>query len=186
MSENPFQAPQVTPTQDGEGISPVAKKGPVSIIVFGVLNIVFAIIGICGYAGNIVALVIESRGGAPNPVNELIYQHPFFGPFFKINIGLGSLVSILLLVAGILLLMNRRMGRTFSNAYGLYTIVTALIGVVMAFVLWPQFLEIPDQDGMPVGAISVWSVLVGNLINMIYPVLLLIFINRPRVKAALH
>ena len=100
-----------------------------------------------------------------------------------INIGLGSLVSILLLVAGILLLMNRRMGRTFSNAYGIYTILRPAC-VVVAFVLWPQFREIPDQDGMPFDMISV--VWFSMIYPMIYPVLLLIFINRPRVKAALH
>ena len=186
MSENPFQAPQVTPTQNMEGTAPVVKKVPVSITVFGVLNIVFGVIGICASGGAVFQLVMESSMSTPNPVSELIYQHPFFGPFQKISLGLGSVVSMLLLVGGILLLMNRGMGRTLSNAYGLCTIVMALVGVVMLLVFWSELLEIPGQSGMPIGMIAFWTGLVGNLLNMIYPVLLLIFINRPHVKAALR
>ena len=77
MSENPFQAPQVTPTQNMEGTAPVVKKVPVSITVFGVLNIVFGVIGICASGGAVFQLVMESSMSTPNPVSELIYQHPF-------------------------------------------------------------------------------------------------------------
>ena len=113
-------------------------------------------------------------------------QNPFYSGFNMVNVGLGFLVTILLLVAGICLLKKQRLGRTLSNIYGIYGIVMGLIGMFLFVVFLRQDLMAITQDGMPLGAITFWASIGGGLLGMIYPVLLLIFINRDKVKQALH
>jgi hypothetical protein len=61
-----------------------------------------------------------------------------------------------------------------------------LIGMFMFVVFLRQYLMPITQDGITLGAITFWAAIGGRLFGMIYPVLLLIFINRPHVKAALR
>ena len=192
MSDNPFQTPQskdVGGFHVGSGSTSVATKPPASITVFGILNLVFGAMGICGSIFTVIGLVVEKMdlpNQPPNPVLEVMNQNPFYSGFQMVDVGLGFLVTILLLVAGICLLKKQRLGRTLSNIYGTYGIVMGLIGMFMFVVFLRQDLMPITQDGMPLGAITFWAAIGGRLFGMIYPVLLLIFINRPHVKAALR
>ena len=192
MSDNPFQTPQsndVGGSHDGSGSTSVATKPPVSITVFGVLNLVFGALGICGSIFTVIGIVVEKMAlpnQPPNPLAEVMNQHPLYGGFQIVGLGLGFLVTILLIVAGICLLKRRRLGRTLSNFYGIYGIVMPLISIFMFAVFFRQDLMPITQDGFPLGAITFWAAIGGGLIGMIYPVLLLIFLNRDKVKQALH
>ncbi len=189
MSDNPFQSPDIPDPQEPYGSSPVTSKPPASITVFGVLNLVFGAMGICGLIFTAIGLVVEKMdlpNQPPNPVAEVMNQNPFYSGFQMVNVGLGFLVTILLLVAGICLLKKQRLGRTLSNIYGTYGIVMGLIGMFMFVVFLRQDLMPITQDGIPLGAITFWAAIGGGLFGMIYPVLLLIFINRDKVKQALN
>jgi len=189
MSDNPFQSPDIPDPQEPYGSAPVTGKPPVSITVFGVLNLVFGVLGICGSIAGGFGIVVEKMdlpNQPPNPLAEVMNQHPFYSGFQIVGLGLGFLVTILLIVAGISLLKRRRLGRTLSNFYGTYGIVMSLISIFMFAVFFRQDLMPITQNGMPIGAITFWASIGGGLVGMIYPILLLIFINRDKVKQALH
>jgi len=189
MSDNPFQSPDIPDPQEPYGSSPVTSKPPASITVFGVLNLVFGALGICGLIFAGIGIVVEKMdwpNQPPNPVAEVMNQHPIYSGFQMVNVGLGFVVTVLLIVAGVSLLKRRRLGRTLSNLYGIYGIVMSLISMFLFVVFLRQDLMPITQDGMPLGVITFWAGLGGGLFGMVYPVLLLIFINRDKVKQALH
>ena len=197
MSDNPFQSPDIPDPQGPggppggppSGHSPATSSPPASITVFGVLNLVFGAMGICGLIFAVIGIVVERMelpNQPPNPVADVMNQNAFYSGFNMVNVGLGFLVTILLLVAGICLLKKQRLGRTLSNIYGIYGIVMGLIGMFLFVVFLRPDLMAITQDGVPLGAITFWAAIGGGLLGMVYPVLLLIFINRPKVKQALH
>ena len=48
LCDNPFQSPQVSPADETVEKQPARPTAPASITVFGVLNLVFGALGVCG------------------------------------------------------------------------------------------------------------------------------------------
>jgi hypothetical protein len=168
---------------------------PTSVTVFGILNLVFAALGVCGVVLGIVGLVfmanIENMAdGAmpPNPQLELL-KNPSYQAYTYAMIGLNSIASIVLAVAGIGLLKLKSWGRTLSIGYGAYAIIMQLVGLAVAFVFVVQPAmqaaeagNDPQAQGQMVG--SVIGAAFGGCFGLIYPALLLFFMFRKNVKAA--
>jgi hypothetical protein len=103
----------------------------------------------------------------------------------KISMPLGGIVHMVLLGAGIGLLMLQNWARILSICYGIYAIAACLIGgVVTLNILMPIMQHSP---GGAQGMIAMMT-LVGGVgamaIGLVYPILLLIFMTRPKVIAA--
>lgn len=190
MSDNPFQSPQVSPTDETVEKQPARATAPASITVFGVLNLVFGALGVCGVLFAVLGLVLQNMDIPQQPQNqgvEVLNQHPIYGPFQTVNVGINFVMTFVLLLAGIGLLKKRSFGRTLSNTYGVFAILSVLINIfLLAVFLRGELFALPPENGLPIGMIIFWSAIGGGLVGMVYPVLLLIFINRPRVKAALQ
>lgn len=175
---NPYQAPQAS-TQ-----AQVAMVKPVSMTVFGVINLVWGAMGMCGIvASSVQIFVVGSNEFMKNPVIDLINESPIYGGFMMINMVLGSLFTIGLVVGGIGLLNGRPYGRTCTIVYAIYAIIAAILGTVFnaIYLLLPM---IQNADTMPAGPEKAGLIggaiggTVGSLCGIIFPIVLLIFMMR--------
>jgi hypothetical protein len=160
---------------------------PTSVTVFGILNIVFAVLGIFSMLA-MMAFFAMAGTSTNNPVIQLIQNNPAYASWMKLSLVLGVPVSVILLAAGIGLLKLKPWARTVSIAYGIYAIVMVLAGMVVnyIFLLQPMLQQAHQQQG-PQAAAAMGGAIggtCGSCFGLIYPVLLLIFMMRPNVVAA--
>ena len=106
------------------------------------------------------------------------------GPATLVLGGLGFIFNIILIVSGIGLLKQRNWGRTLSNVYAVVAILQAIGSLVLNLDFLPEALaDMPGQENNPAQAIGN---ICGGIIALIYPILLLIFLNKQEVREALH
>ena len=164
---------------------------PTVVTVFGILNIVFAVLGVLGALFTL--FVLKVMPVANNPVLQWINENAILMTWTNVSIALGVAAAACLLAAGIGLLMMKRWARVLSIAYGIYTIIAGVIGVVLTLVLLCKpLLDIdiagksrgPEIAGAIGGAVGGTIGSCGGCFGLIYPILLIIFMTRPRVVAA--
>ncbi len=193
MSDNPFQSPENLDQTGSSKVEPTAKV-PVSVTVFGVLHLVFGVLGVCGAIFGVAGLVIENMNLPDQPANavaEVMNKSVVFTTLTRLNIGFSFLITVLLIVAGISLLKKKKLGRKLSNVYGIYGVVMPLITIFLFVVVFrsdllPLTQKIENGPELAVGVITFWASIGGAVFGMIYPILVLIFLNRRVVKEALH
>ncbi|MDE3066532.1 MAG: hypothetical protein KGJ60_03175 [Verrucomicrobiota bacterium] len=114
---------------------------PTAVTVFGILNIVFAALGIFGVLASVMLFaVVEAT--SRNPLVKLIHESPFFAAWMKLSIVLGLAAAAALLAAGIGLLKLQPWARALSITYAIYAIIMVLIGMAINFI----FLTRPMLD----------------------------------------
>lgn len=159
---------------------------PASVTVFGILNIVFAAFGVFGVIASVALFYLPADSN--NPVIKLIHESPAYAAWLKICIPLGMLTCLVLLTAGIGLLLLKPWARVLSMAYAIYAILFGILGMVVNFVFLVQpMLEQARQQPGPEAAGAIGGAVggtIGGCFGLIYPVLLLIFMTRPKVVAA--
>jgi hypothetical protein len=160
---------------------------PVSVTIFGVLNIVFAVLGILGTLGSL-ALFMPAMANSGNPIIKLIHDNPAYAAWLKVSIVFGLAGCVASLAAGIGLLKLLPWARTLSIVYAIYAIVMNIVGSVANyhFVVQPMLAQAhsssgPDAAGAMGGAIGG---MLGGCFGMIYPILLLVFMLKADVKDA--
>lgn len=160
---------------------------PTSAVVFGILNIAFAAIGAVGLLAT--AMVLSSvQADSSNPVLGIMRDSPAYMTWMKIALPVGMLGILVLLAGGIGLLCFKTWGRTLSIGYAIYGIVNAILAVGMNFffLCLPMLHQAQQQTG-PEQASAYGSAIggtIGSSFGLIYPVLLLIFMTRPKLVAA--
>ena len=165
---------------------------PTSVTVFGILNLVFGALGLCGVGFGVFGLVIMANllegEMPPNPQFDML-QNPAYQAYTYVVLGLNLIAAIVLAIAGIGLLKLKSWGRSLSIGYGAYAIIMQLVGLAVAFlfVVKPMMDAAeqgndPQAQGQMIGG-AVGAVF-GGCFGLVYPVLLLIFMFRPNVKAA--
>jgi hypothetical protein len=188
MSTNPYESP--TTAGGVSQFSPGPEK-PVAGIVFGILNLVFGVLGICGIAFSAIILFIplDPEMVRGNPALRLMQENQFYKLFTQVGIVLGTLAHLAQIISGIGLLTMKSYGRTLALVYGWYAIIaTVLTVIVNVFIVFPALYENmnvarpgPEQAGAIGGIIGG---VIGIVIAPIYPGLLLFFMYRPKVIAA--
>jgi len=159
---------------------------PVPINVFGVLNILFACFGIFGLLWTAMLLFMSSDSN--NPVIKIMHENPGYATWMKISFLLGIPSCAVLAASGIGLLYLKPWARLLSIIYGVYAIVFGIIGTAVTanFVVLPMLHQAQEQKG-PAAAGAIGGAIggiVGGCFGLIYPVLLLIFMTRPKIAAA--
>jgi len=163
---------------------------PASIKVFGVLNLVFGTMGICGLlASGAVLFAMPHDPNMPNPALDLIQTSPVYRGFMICSLGLGFIFTVVLILSGTGLLKYRKSGRKLAIWYSWYAIIAAVVGTAMnlVFLLGPM-MEQANQQG-PQGAAAFGGFIggmVGGLTGLIYPIILLVFMNKQKVIDALE
>ena len=174
-------------------------KRPTSVTVFGILNIVFAVIGMCGVAVTAaqpaIQQAVEQAAKADgqevqqDPVQKLLAADPKVRLIGNISTGSGVVVSLVLLISGVALLLMKPWGRTLSIVYAVYDILSKIAFSALSFWFIQSALE--GQEAVPAeippGAIQgIFAVGFGCslIFGLVYPILLLIFMFRTTVTKA--
>ena len=187
--KNPY-TPPVTPGQaQPTPAGPTTK--PVSATVFGILNILFGVLGVCGIGFSVAVFFMPQNPQFPNPALEAMQGDGPYSLFLKVAIGIGSIFVVVLILSGVGLLKGRMWGRTLAIVYSVYAIISAVVGgVVNYFLLWGPMLQDagPAAPG-PENAAAIGGAIGGiggTCVGMIFPIVLLIFMLRPKFKSALE
>jgi hypothetical protein len=190
--ENPYQPPAASPG-DAELVTPLGagEQRPTSVTVFGILNIIFGSLGILCTPFALMVLFVTpppGQGQNPNPAIELM-KDPGYRTITVVMSGLGIVASAVLLASGIGLLRLRPWGRALAIGYAFYALAAALVNMVVSYVyLIAPMMEAAQKNNNPqsTGAAVGGTIggLIGSVGSLIYPVLLLVFMTRPRVVRA--
>ncbi len=162
-------------------------RRPISVTIFGVLNIILAVLGVLRILPTRLSLFVNMETSV-NPVVKIMREHPVYLFWMKAMTPLGLLSCAVLLIAGIGLLGLKEWGRKTSLGYAIYAIVFGILSGVINFVFLfgPLFASARHQQGPEaIGAmLGVMSGILGEIFGMIYRILLLTFMTRPKVKRA--
>ena len=163
---------------------------PTSITVFGVLNLVFGGLAVVAIPFSLLVLLMP-RAAASNPVLQIMQSTTFLRCWTYIGSGLGLLATIVLVACGVGLLQSRAWARRWSIYYAVYAIAAAVAGLIVqvAFLLPPvlekvRYASDPVVVGTMVGGVV--GGIFGTCFGLIYPIVLLFFMTRPRVKEYLE
>ena len=162
---------------------------PTSVLVFAIINIILACLGVIGLAFNVAmrlgALPVPTEG---NPALELMESNSAYKLFTDVTQILGALGSIVLLASAIGLLAMKPWARLVTIAYAVYSILmTVLAGAINFVLLFQPMLEKtagtsgPERVGAMAGVImaAVMMALVA-----VYWLLAIFFMTRRHVVAA--
>ncbi len=194
MSTNPYESP--TPFGEQRPTFPPGypagpPQRPTSATVFGILHLIFGIMGICGLGMSAMMffLPFDPQMVKTNPVLQLMQENTFYRLFNQIALVFGFGATLVLIVAGVGLLQQKPFGRTLSIGYGIYGIVAGVLGLLVnALLVFPLLAERmnaagggPEQAGAIGGMVGG---VCGGVLGFIYPGLVLYFMYQPNVVAA--
>lgn len=150
-----------------------AVKKPRSVTVFGVLNIVYGGLLILLAPIAIFGFIYAGQTGEVSS-GEMMWD------LFNIIVGFG--LSIWLVILGIGLLKVEKWSRRGCVIYAWVDIAIILLGTGIEIVIMSLgYTKIFPQEGV---LINLFAEFLGALTSLIYPVLLLIFMQKAKVKSA--
>jgi len=194
MSESSYLPPQPPP---GLPVNPHLPMGiPRIVMVFGILHLVFAGIGMINAASKLFMAIagnpfLKMQGSSADA--QVQAQMSMMDKVKTVEItgaGLSILVGVVMIIAGIKLVKGRRDGLGWSNKYAYLSLLEKLAKIVIAFaVVIPATREMmmdvmkggtPMPSGMnTVMEISLIGGVIGSvLVAAIYPILTLVLLNR--------
>lgn len=178
-SDNPYQSAIPTPAL-------VGNTKPTSITVFGILNVVYGVMGLCSTIVFFIQMALMgSQPQVDNPILELT-NTPVYHGFTLVQMGLNFLATIVLLTSGVGLLGGKPYGRTLSIIFAVFSLISVVVNIVFTaiFLLMPlmerasEMGEGPEKMGLVFGGIALTA---GGLCGTIYPIVLLVFMMRAPV-----
>lgn len=171
------------------------RERPLAISVFGVLNVALGALGGLGNLAGLAILHLPTKTHAANLVVEVANRNPVYSVQLTWLHVISLLAACGLIAAGLGLLRVRPWGRWLSIGCGLLDLaVTVLAAAANAVYLLPAAGNALAQHtaGDPftqeeIGRIMGGVVAVfGNVVGIIYPIVLLAFMFLPSVAAALR
>src|SRR5580704_1777740 len=120
---------------------------PIAVAVFGILNIVFAGLGLIGIMS--IGVVLNVLDTSNNPAYKVMRESPGYMSWMKLSIPLGLVSCALLLSSGIGLLKMKPWARKVAIGYALYALVLGVVGLVMSLicVVGPLMAQASQQQG---------------------------------------
>jgi hypothetical protein len=152
-------------------------------MIFGILNIGFALFGLLALL--LTVFVMSRMSFHQNPFLEQLHNNPTYIAWMRISTPVGGVVSVALLAAGIGLLLLQNWARIFSICYAIYAIIGTVLGFVIMLNVCMAVLNEGVQGTARAGMIgAMFGAVIGMVFGMVYPILLLIFMTRPKIIAA--
>lgn len=171
------------------------QQRPATIIVFGVLNIIFGGLGVITVISNFIIMqfgVFEKLGLPQDPLTkrllDLQKNDPLFSTVSTVSNLLGLLASAALLAAGIALLRMRPWGRVVSLIHAAYSMVSVIVITLFYYSrLYAPMLEEakPNTQEKMQAVMGTVAGFGGCCLGMIYPICIFVFLTRPSLIAAL-
>ena len=178
----------------------MSKKRPTSLTVFAILNLVFGGLGmfcnLCGVAGLVATPALEKMQkdqGAKGGFDTLELQKhmeariPGYAILQWSQVGIGVILSLILILGGIGLLRMQPSARWLCVGYSIISIIYHLSYMIYTIIIVnPEIDEWLTKQGvqLPSGLFTAGSV-AGAIIGMTYAVVLLIFMMIPSTGKAL-
>lgn len=176
--------PYASPTSDHRSAASAAgdyglPKRPISPKVFGILSIVFALIGV---AGGIVNLLFNFNSPQQQ---EIMNQLGYSMRYMVISQAVGFFFALCLMWIGIALVKYKNAGRIGFNIYAWLTIVSTIAHSIYAAVMLFRLVETDDPMSNAIIVGGLIGGIVGSAVSLLFPVLGLIFLNRETVRQSL-
>jgi len=188
--ENPFLP--ASPVTQPAPMMPPSNPRPTALLVLGIINIIYGLFGVCGSVGSVINLYLEAFGppaAAQNPMAKLMEDNVFFKIITMGQVGTGFLFSMLLVIAGVMLINVNPRGRTLSIAYVVYSFVYLILAIITLTMMYGPMRENFVAQGMPpetVGIVLFIGFGLGACLGVLYPCILLFFMFRPSIVQALN
>ncbi len=80
---------------------------PTSVTVFGILNLLFAVLGLVGAFISALMFLLPQPQGLKNPMLDLIHKNDAYATFAKVSMIVGVAAAIVLALAGAGLLLMK-------------------------------------------------------------------------------
>lgn len=191
-----LQPPPITPEEMSQlSGSEFAQLGqPQQVKIFGIIHVVLGGYGVLTVLWALVAvfaanLFIKFMGNTPEMQMQIAIQTKLLPVTIAGNV-ISAIITALLLTAGILLLKGRKSGLKWSNRYAYTSLAGKIINVILALMFTipltqDMMQKTPGPATSVLGNMEVWmtfSIIGVSLLSCIYPVLVLILLNRPNIK----
>jgi hypothetical protein len=141
------------------------QQRPISVTIFGTLNIGF---GFFDLFVTLFSIFVLPRMNMATPMLKQMNDNQWT----KVTLPLDGIAAVVLLAAGIGLLLSQNWARIASIIAGIYSILSCMVGGILSL------------NNGPSGIMMIVSLIV-TIGSLVYPVLLIIFMTRPKVVAAL-
>ncbi len=165
------------PVSSAEELMPPSIIRPKPVTVFGILNIIF---GILGLLCTPLAIAVTFLPNQP----EGLQLGPAMKAYGIVGHIIGFAVSILLLAAGIGLLHLKRWARKASYGYGWFALVWALVGLAVNVIVYSSMLPKASPETMPAVVGGLVGGMCGGIVGLVYPIFLIVYMKRPLVVEA--
>jgi hypothetical protein len=153
-----------------------------SVLIFGILNIGFALLKLGGPLFSLAMSKVKVPG---NSGISAMTSDPAFVALTKFNLWAGVIFGLALLAFGIGLLLSQNWARLGSIVYAIIEIVVVLVVSIVTWPITKRMMEhLPNvSPGMGAGFAMI-GLVIGIIFGLAYPVLLLFFMTRPNVIEA--
>ena len=188
MNINPYQSPSPAAFSDPP---PLLPQRPIAGTVFGILNLVLGLLGLCGVAFSAVVIFVplDPQLVERNPGLRFMHENASYRLFTQVSILVGFVAIIAQMVGGLGLLLQKPYGRQLSIGYAIYGLLAGVVSLVISWlIVYPGMVEQvnrlppgPERSGAMGGVVGD---VCGGVVSLLYPALLLYFMYRPNIVAA--
>lgn len=167
---------------------------PQTVKVLGILHLVFGAIGTLMIIWTLYVTFVGNpflafAGKSPEMLMQQKLEKEMMGVTLM-STALYALITVIILIAGVLLLKGRRSALKYSNSYAWLSIASKFINLVVYFLyVAPMSQEMMRASASSAGMAStsmeifMTGTMVGVFVlGLIYPILTLVLLNRPVIK----
>ncbi len=156
------------------------RQRPISVTVFGILNIGYALWKIVGLLLERVAMRLNLPG---NSALAALRSDPVYRTWSQFSVVVVVVFGIALIASGIGLLLMQNWARITAIVYSALEMLFVLAGAVFSqrVIMQAMTSQVHGAEAGVVTLVTQISMIVGIVIALAYPVLLLIFMTRPKI-----
>jgi len=153
-------------------------------MVFGILNIGYALWKVVGLLLMGVMMRMNLRG---NSAFAAMTADPGYQAWTRVSVVIGIVFAIILIASGIGLLLMQNWARILAVIYSILEMIMVVVGAIVSQRIMAQAMTSQIHGASPgmVHAFAMIGFVMGIGIGLAYPILLLIFMTRPKIVEAL-
>jgi len=159
------------------------KERPISLTVFGILNIGYALWTV---ATMVIGKLVQHMNLPGNNAMAALKSNPSYMLWNQISYVAAAIFGIMLIASGIGLLLTQNWARILAIIYAALDMIFVVAGGIFSqLYIAPMLMQQLHGGSNAIAEASVKiGFVIGLIIGLTYPVLLLIFMTRPNVVEA--
>jgi glucan phosphoethanolaminetransferase (alkaline phosphatase superfamily) len=158
---------------------------PISVTVFGILNIGYALWMFVGVLLQVVAMRLNVPG---NSALAALNSDPAYRAWSHLSAVVSVVFGLALIASGIGLLLLQKWARILAILYSVLEMIFVVASAVFSQRVMMQAMtaQIHGPPASVMAVVGQISLAVGLVVGLAYPVLLLIFMTRPKIIGAFN